>query len=1426
MSFRQILLKAIMFITILIGAFVTPGFSKQTGVIFYVGFEGNDTGQGENYIYSNVFRTKNSPSTTPFNYEPGVIGKAANFSWEIGYPGLLYPAAENLETEKGTFSLWLKKTTDFFVNRYYPKIYVFLGREGFAGMNFIPLNDNKLSVIEDGKWHYFVYTWDAVTSTKKEYLDGELLGKGNYRQLPTQRFITLGYRLPGSMDELVILDRMLTDEEIKQLYQNYKEGEQPFSLPKPKTKLFPVDISALSDYRPAEKIDWKLTQPLKDNGKRVAYDLSGIWRFQPVDSRFEGKKLIDAGRFTDEWAYTKVPGTWFPKGSFIDKEGKPLTLWNGKPIKDYTSAWYERDFTLDERHKGGKVFLKLKGIISSSQWHSTGNESSVYINQKYVGRTLSDDDKYFEITPYIFWDKTNRITIQNCLPFTPLSSAGITEKPLLEIRENNEIFVGEPLITTSVRKKNMTISLPMKNLTSNKLSLSIISKIYDTKADSLVQNLGPVKINIEPNFAGEKNLSMPVDGLKYWNPEQPQLYNLVMEISKGEKIIDITFPTRFGFREVWVENGEIYLNGQRLSIRGQSHNYLHGYGFKKEEIKRLKETGQNADRTLSPQLNLLHTLDVTDEEGHLVFYHGTPTKNLLQLMGNHPSVIGWHIWGNGYINGPHGHPMQIGGVIPEDIRKSEESYKMVTELRKVDPTRLYSYYRLGTGGDFRSIMHYLGFGTSIQSMEEWPSYWAKDKQDPLVPCEISLMLFPSEARLWQKGSGEAVVLEHAARYFGESAYRKISEELANTYNLKDFGLRSWLTSELRYDIKEMVYQRALRSWRTYGINGYLLHVDGKTSECYTGGQLNRQGESLKKNNSAFLFYIGGPEKDFVSKAHNYFSDEEIEKSFIFINDHFYSVKCSINWEVKDKKRGVHSGTEKLEIKQGEIKFLPFKWKPPVVSERTDFIISAEVKDENGNIIGQDKSSLTVFPTTKISQDKKKTVALIDSTGETSQILQKIGIPYQLVNEETIDKGLSSLSRFPLLIIGKNSYPEAVKIFKDWMAIEGTIKEGLNVICLEQMNRYVMGLKLENFNTRNVFIRDKESPLFSGLSDENFSDWREESKMLPAYLIWNEKSDWRPGASKHGQVNSFGQRRFWHWSNKGMVSTFSFEKPQIGNFRVLLEDGFDTLYTPMVEFSLGKGKVLLSQLDLTDHYGTEPVATILFDRLLQEYSNSDKTEPSPMSYIGKEKGKKILNELKTDYREGLDKGVAFVYLSETEGTTSSSQIVNYIKGGGTVVVSFKEQKEADLLPLDIKIEKKRYYKTEVPKDKAFSGLGMGDFYYRNVLEIPVVESIDGRTPESNVCGVVPYGKGMIVYIQVEPSLFDKPWQKTKVLRIYNTVLNNLRVKNKVEIDLKAIGGEGIAEEWLPGYKEVKEISVESPIYLNPALDFDPNQHHVW
>lgn len=199
-------------------------------------------------------------------------------------------------------------------------------------------------------------------------------------------------------------------------------------------------------------------------------------------------------------------------------------------------------------------------------------------------------------------------------------------------------------------------------------------------------------------YTGE--LSLPITGalnsVHPWSIEHPTLYTLTVRLirpgtgSLPDRVLDEK-SCRFGFRTLQFVAGGLYLNGQRVELRGlnrrQSYAYQ-GYAMP-DSIQRLdaqllkKQLGCNAVRLTAPPSPAF--LDACDELGLLVFvempgwqhvgddiWKAQALQNCREMVcqcRSHPSIFLW-------------------GVRVSGSADDESFYKRTNEtVRRLDPTR-------------------------------------------------------------------------------------------------------------------------------------------------------------------------------------------------------------------------------------------------------------------------------------------------------------------------------------------------------------------------------------------------------------------------------------------------------------------------------------------------------------------------------------------------------------------------------------------------------------------------------------------------------------------------------------------------------------------------------------------------------------------
>ncbi len=194
-----------------------------------------------------------------------------------------------------------------------------------------------------------------------------------------------------------------------------------------------------------------------------------------------------------------------------------------------------------------------------------------------------------------------------------------------------------------------------------------------------------------------------LSGIKRWDIENPNLYDLEIQIFDGDTMID-SFKTRFGFRTVKFMPEGFFLNNKPVKLIGlnrhQSFPYV-GYAMPKKiqesDASILKDFGCNIVRT-SHYMQDEHFLNKCDELGLLVleetpgwqYIGGEHFKELtyqnietmINTHYNHPSIITW-------------------GVRINESLDDHEFYEKTNELaRSLDPTRQTCGVRNTKKGDF------------------------------------------------------------------------------------------------------------------------------------------------------------------------------------------------------------------------------------------------------------------------------------------------------------------------------------------------------------------------------------------------------------------------------------------------------------------------------------------------------------------------------------------------------------------------------------------------------------------------------------------------------------------------------------------------------------------------------------------------------
>ena len=265
---------------------------------------------------------------------------------------------------------------------------------------------------------------------------------------------------------------------------------------------------------------------------------------------------------------------------------------------------------------------------------------------------------------------------------------------------------------------------------------------------------GETVIEDKKALDGEEIYSWKVEDPVLWSAEDPQLYDLVLEVYNEAGELQEVVPQKVGFRRFEMKDGIMTLNGKRIVFKGVNrHEFssVSGRHVSEEELRKdlktMKQNNINAIRTCHyPDASMIYELcdeygiymiDETNLESHgswdvaeftkdytYVVPHDKPewrdmmldrANSMYQRDKNHAAILIWSC-GNESFGG-------------KDI------FEMSQFFHKEDPTRLVHYEglchdrRYNDTSDMESQMY-----PSVEAIKE---FLAKDSSKPFICCEYT-----------------------------------------------------------------------------------------------------------------------------------------------------------------------------------------------------------------------------------------------------------------------------------------------------------------------------------------------------------------------------------------------------------------------------------------------------------------------------------------------------------------------------------------------------------------------------------------------------------------------------------------------------------------------------------------------------------------
>ena len=479
------------------------------------------------------------------------------------------------------------------------------------------------------------------------------------------------------------------------------------------------------------------------------YDLNGIWKFHYARNYGSAISGFEKTEYCcKDWDDIRVPAHIQMEGYDVPQYANVQYPWEGHedihpgeiPEHFNPVASYVKYFEVPEEMQGKRLFISFQGAESGI---------ALWLNGHFVG--YSEDSftpSEFELTEYVK-EGENKLAAQ---VFKWTASSWCEDQDFFRF---SGIYRDVYLYTVpEVHVYDLQIrAIPDETLSA--AALEIRTNTWGKgEVKITLSRAGETVIEDKKALDGEEIYAWKVENPVLWSAEDPQLYDLTMEVYNESGELQEVIPQKVGFRRFEMKDGIMTLNGKRIVFKGVNrHEFssVSGRHVSEEELRKdlkiMKQNNINAIRTCHyPDASLIYQLcdeygiymiDETNLESHgswdiaeftkdytYVVPHDKPewldmmldrANSMYQRDKNHAAILIWSC-GNESFGG-------------KDI------FEMSQFFHKADPTRLVHYEgvchdrRYNDTSDMESQMY-----PSVEAIKE---FLAKDDSKPFVCCEYT-----------------------------------------------------------------------------------------------------------------------------------------------------------------------------------------------------------------------------------------------------------------------------------------------------------------------------------------------------------------------------------------------------------------------------------------------------------------------------------------------------------------------------------------------------------------------------------------------------------------------------------------------------------------------------------------------------------------
>jgi hypothetical protein len=1137
----------------------------------------------------------------------------------------------------------------------------------------------------------------------------------------------------------------------------------------------PVEMLSLSDY---SRWEFQPNQP----------DPLTVWnhtRKDLADNRTGTRKLLclDGGDW--EWAYLdgrRVPAV--PPAGLVYAPGHvPSTeTWVKLPAGRF-GKWLRKSLVIPAWMKGQRYLLEISQVQS---------EATIFLNGQRVGYGLGPLPILTDLTKAIKPGAANELVI--CVrggiaamkpdyvdQYDPENWKAAQEQeavyhddygmPCIKsvyLRAVPEVRVKQNLVVSDAGQGKLRIMTRLENSGDQPRQVTLRFEAFQNGKPVAV-TIPEKNVTVASGAVTEVSVDAPAGELVQWTPRNPVLAKMVTTVLENGQVLD-TFDRRFGYRDLKIKGTGFLLNGKPARFFAACN------GLSAEDIYE-RDTGINLDRGNN------NYQDLWDEIGLPYLYtvwncasNSWPKLSNVEYWASWRHFVMETVWNEG----------SRGGVVGWDIscesfytlytsgKEGQEKcfewlYSAAQDMRK----NIWPYYFCMADGD-----GCLGGRLDYASYHYWNQYSQGGKPDEggFTSEPDGIWSYPPDT-FFVNGAAKVPVKGTVMHMSPDWVYG--STACGSTEDFEFFGPQNGIPGFSKYIGDRAAISGAATANDARGMAWTKMSIEGNRDmdQAIAGAVYWQSFYGNANQHVSFCM----PQQEI-----RYYAGAKFDRRIDLFDVEYLPGKLEFKWSLLDPSgKAVCGGEIQGQSDTAYLKRDHVAFEVPQVRERTRFTLTMELS-KDGTRRAHEERVLDVWPVVSaIAPAAPASIAVFDPANAVLPILAKLGVAAKPISalDPVALKGIKAL------ILGPDCVTKAMAgqrgLLRDF------VRDGGRVLMLHQVDTSLLPLDVtaEGKAWLSVgFIRASKHPVMQGLQDVDFQMWN------PRHLI-----------------------------AKG-----AFRNPDKGAFLTLVDSGYDgrASWTEMLEFYLGQGSVVATQLSLTEDFDTEPMAAEMLKRLVaylgQPVFHADGVNSGIHSRLAVLNGAseavlKRLGEVRTNYTTvagaASDSAVTLIDLSTENMPNDAAAWRAYVQQGGTLLlhrVTPKHQAWLESLTgAKVSIEVQPYQswvdrQMLQRRDGLVTGLSNLDLYWRTQApgegpqdhwqvscgvekglergQVQYVVRIEGAVDYLFPGGLaeVTVGKGRVVIDQLKWEVSDKDMVCGSPLRCISLLLTNLGVDRKLPV----------------------------------------------